>query len=332
MIEVDVSYGDLIKMIVAPIRSKLLLTGIKLKVFNQLSEPKSADAVAKTIDTHPRNTRLLLDGLTAINLLQKKNGLYRNSRIAQVFLVEGKPTYLGDLCSKIRDDSVLENMLPLVREGPPLMPQTSFSEGFSAQYAEIWAGTERAGDAQLVANIVSELPEFPSFQKMLDLGGGPGIIGISIVASHPRMKGVIFDLPPVAIVAEDFIRKYKMEDRMQILGGDFNCDSIGEGYDLVLACSCLQFAKEIDSIVKKIHDSLNPGGVFTSFFGFGLTRERTKPEFVVLNTLATALLGQDIGFDQGFIADSMIRIGFRSVHSRTLDTPWGPWELDIARK
>ena len=55
----DQSFEDLYRILIAPIRSKLLLTGIELKVFNQLSEPKSADAVAQAIGTHPMNTSVL---------------------------------------------------------------------------------------------------------------------------------------------------------------------------------------------------------------------------------------------------------------------------------
>lgn len=40
---------------------------------------------------------------------------------------------------------------------------------------------------------------------MLDLGGGPGLHGIAIVAEHPSMRGVIFDRPSVAKGAEEFI-------------------------------------------------------------------------------------------------------------------------------
>jgi hypothetical protein len=39
-----------------------------------------------------------------------------------------------------------------------------------------------------------------------------------------------------------------------------------------------------------------------------------------------------MGFDQGFIADSMLRVGFRSVRSRTLEMSMGPMDLDIGRK
>lgn len=269
--ELNVSYGDLYKLLIAPIRSKLLLAGIELKVFNQLSKPKSADLVAKAIGTHPRNTRLFLDGLTAIELLQKKNGLYQNTPITQTFLVEGSPTYLGQLFTFMaRTDSSLENLSKLVKEGPPPPPETNpFSEEMLAQGALMMANSERAGDAQVVKEIISKLPEFPSLQKMLDLGSGPGLIGMAIVAAHPNMKGVLFDLPQVVKVAESFIREYemedKMEDKMEVLGGDFNLDPFGEGYDLILACNSLQFAKDIDSIVKKIYNALNLGGVRFDF-------------------------------------------------------------------
>ena len=327
--EVNVSFGDLYRMVVAPVRSKLLLTGIELKVFNQLSEPKSADAVAQAIGTHPRNTGVFLDSLTAIDLLQKKNGLYRNSPITQAFLVEDSPTYLGALLQMLHSQISLENLSKLIKEGPPPTPEMTFSE---EMFAQELASSELAGNAQIMVDVVSELPEFPSFRKMLDLGGGPGLIGMAVVAAHPSMKGVIFDLPPMVKVAETFIREYGMEDRMEVLGGDGFRDSIGEGYDLVLACSSLQGYKDkLDSVVKKVYDALNPSGVFISYF-YGLTHERTKPEICVLTLLSMALAGHDTGFDQGFVADSMLRVGFKSVRSRTLNTPWGPIELDIARK
>ena len=327
--EVNQSYEDLFKMLFAPIRSKLLLTGIELKVFNQLSEPKPADAVAQALGTHPRITEVFLDSLTAIDLLQKKNGLYRNSPITQVFLVEESPTYLGAFLQLMPSQLCPENLSQLIKEGPPPMPEMAFSE---EMFAQKYASVERAGYAQIMVDVVSELPEFPSFRKMLDLGGGPGLIGMAVVAAHPSMKGVIFDLPPMVKAAATFIHEYGMEDRMEVLGGDGFRDSIGEGYDLVLVCNSLQGDKDkLDSVVKKVYDALNTRGVFISCFG-GLTHEGTKPEICALSLLSMALAGQDTGFDQGFVADSMLRAGFKSVRSRTLTTPLGPMDLDIARK
>jgi len=332
--KVNMDYGKLYRMIFSPIRSKLLLTGIELKIFNYMSDPVSAEEVAQTIDAHPRNLSLFLDGLAAIDLVQKKSGLYQNSPMVQTFLVEGSQTYVGQmLVFMASSDSLLENLTKLVKEGPPpKSDKPHFSEEMLAQGAAMMANTERAGDAQLAVKIVSKLPEFLSSQKMLDLGGGPGLIGMAIVAAHPDMKGVIFDLPPVVKVAETFIREYQMEDRVEVLGGDFNRDPIGEGYDLVFSSNSLQFAHVIDPVMKKIYDALNPGGVFVSIFGFGQTHEGTKPENLVLGLLSMVLMGQEAGVEQGYLADSMLRVGFSSVHSRILSTAWGPMELDIGRK
>jgi len=52
----------------------------------------------------------------------------------------------------------------------------------------------------------------------------------------------------------------------------------------------------------------------------------------VLSMMSMALMDQDMYFDQGFIANSMLRIGFKSVRRRTLDTSMSPIDLDIGRK
>lgn len=331
--EVNVSFKDLYRMLIAPIKPKLLLAGIELKVFNHLSEPRSADAVAQAIGTHPGNTRLFLDGLAASDLVVKKRGLYQNTPVTQTFLVEGGPTSLGQMFTFSAQFFVLDNLPKLVKEGPPPpSPESDMgSDEMWVQFAASLANYERAGAAQKAAQIVSELPEFSSFRKMLDLGGGPGLIGIAIVASHPSMKGVIFDRPAIVEVAENFIKEYQMQDRMEVLGGDFDYDPIGEDYDLIWASAALNPSKDLDSLMKKIYNALNPGGVFISFHD-GLTHERTKPGIMVLSSMPTALMGQDMSLNQGFIAGSMLRVGFNSVRSHTVDTPMGPMDLDIGRK
>jgi len=333
---VNVSFEELYRMLVAPIRSKLLLTGIELKVFNHLSELRSAEAVAEAIGTHPENTRLFLDGLAASDLVVKRDGLYQNTPVTQAFLVEESPTYLGLVfADQFQMNYPVLNDLPrLVKEGPPpALPEADMnSEEMCMKFTAAHASSEHAGIAQQVAEVVSGLPESPSFRKMLDLGGGPGLIGIAAVAAHPSMNGIIFDRPSIVKVAETFIREYEMEERVEVLGGDYFRDSIGEGYDLVLASDNLYYDKdETDAIVKKIFDALNPSGVFISFHG-GLTHEQTKPDMMVLGMILDKLMGQGRMVDQGFIADSMLRAGFKSVQSRTLDTDWGPMDLDVGRK
>jgi hypothetical protein len=334
--EIKNSYKDLFNVLYAPIRSKLLMTGIELKVFDHLAEPASAEAVAQRIGTHPGNTGVLLDGLASMDLLEKKKNLYRNTPVAQEFLLENTASYLGGtflFTSNMFVQSGLENMQELVKNGPPAMPAKDVSsEEMWAHCARTGANYQRGGMAQRVAEIVRNLPEFPTFGKMLDLGCGAGLYGIAIVADHPDMKGVLFDRPEVVGVARDFVDEYEMQDRMAVMAGDYLQDPIGEGYDLVWASNTLNFAKhDIDSVMGKIHEALNPGGVFVSLSD-GLTDEGTKPPEMLLGMILIAMSGWNMSFDQGFLADSMQRVGFETVRSRTLDILWGHMELDVARK
>ena len=331
--EVNESFEELYRMLVAPIKSKLLLTGIELRVFNHLSESMSADAVAEAIGTHLGNTRVFLDGLAASDLLTKKNGLYQNTEVTQTFLVEGSPTYIGEaLTFRARTMFALDDISKRVRKGPPSIEECMGNGEIWNRSASIYqADYQRAGLAHQAAEIVSKLPEFPSLKKMLDLGGGPGITAIALVAAHPSMRGVIFDKPVVVKVAETFIKEYGMEDRMEVLGGDFDHDPLGERYDLIWTSGTLNFSKDIGLLVKKIYSALNPGGVFISLAA-ELTHERTEPPIRVLGWLPMMLMGQGIKLDQGTVADAMLRSGFKSVISRPIDTPMGPMDLDIGRK
>lgn len=267
----------------------------------------------------------------------KRKGLYQNTPTTQTFLVEGSSTFLGEfLATQLQwHKPVLEDLSTLVRNGPPQTLPSEIdaeSEDLWAQTAVLMANYERSGTAQQVAKVVSELPEFPSFRKMLDLGGGPGLLGIAIVAAHPRMKGVVLDRPAVAKVAEKFIKEYELEDRMEALGGDYRTDHLGGAYNLILASATLNFVKDdLDAFLRRVYDALNPGGVFVAISD-GLTDERTKPELMVTSWLSMGLTGQEMGFEQGFVADSMLRVGFKSVRSRTLEMPKGLMDFDVGRK
>jgi predicted O-methyltransferase YrrM len=333
--KVEQSYKEIWDMCFGPMKGKILATAIELGLFNALSEPVSAETASTAIGAHPRNTGLLMDGLAAMDLVEKKNGLYRNSPIAEAFLDEASPTCMARVFKYLLKYEAFpgDDMLNLVKEGPdsPENPHAGSDEMAEDEVAT-YIPMQRSGRAQKMAEIASALPEFPSFRKMLDLGCGPGINGIAIVSAHPTLRGVSFDRPRTVAVAAQSIREYGMEDRMETIGGDYTSDPIGEEYDLIFACDTLYYTRdEIDPIMSKLYDALNPGGVLITI-DHGLACERTKPEEMIMGTLNIALKGETYLQDKGFLADAMIRAGFKSVRSRTFNTDWGENDLDIGRK
>jgi len=329
-------YHSLHDTMLAPIRCKLLMTALELGVFDRLRTYRSAEAIAEQLGYHPGNTRRLLDALSTIGLVQKQDGLYRNGPVAAEFLVQQGDVYLGPLFRLVEEMCLnsLDDLAERVKSGPfPAAGEADFAS------AQLWAAATRAtagwvtgGAGGQVAAMLSKLPEFSGWRRMLDLGGGHGIFALYLVAAHSSMTAVVLDRPEVTEVAADFIRQYEMQGRVSVMAGDYLVDPIGDGYDLVWACSTLNFARgRLEALVGKIRDALNPGGCFISFQD-GLTDEHTQPA-VRLGHLGDAVrTGRDFFFDQGEIADTMLRCGFRSVRSRTVATPMGALDMDIARK
>jgi predicted O-methyltransferase YrrM len=333
--QVSLSFEPLTRMLYGAIPAKLLLTAIERRIFSHLTEPASAGALAGKLQMPPESTPAFLDALAANDLLCKRGGRYQNTPLADMFLVEDRPTYLGDVFLNLTGymRPALDALEALAREGRA-QPAASTPPSVADRETEIYANYQRAGRAQQAAAMISRLPEFRSMKRMLDLGAGAGLIGLAIVAAHPTMTGVLFDRPDVVEVARRFAREYELEDRVTAVGGDFTTDPIGDGYDLVWTSYTLNFQRDnLGPILGKIHAALGPGGVFVSL-AEGLTHERTKPVTLVNSMLAHSLTGRDLVFEEGEIAQAMLRAGFRSVHSRQMeDYCWhGPATLDIARK
>jgi hypothetical protein len=222
-----------------------------------------------------------------------------------------------------------------IKNGPP--PKKDLAD------PEIWEKGARAsvnhtrcGRAQMIARHVSMLPEFGSFTKILDLGAGPGIMGIAVTAVHPSLKCVLFDQPAVSKVATEVIAEYGMEDRVTVKGGNYMEDDFGTDYEFVMANFTLNFYRDrLGEIMRKVLGALKPGGIFM-VTSDGLNRDKTGPEGSVISWLPTMLQGTDISFETGQIARAMLEEGFVSTEQKTITDieleAHGPVEMTIGRK
>lgn len=333
---VDIGYRPLHDIAMGPLKAALLNCAMDAGVFDLLSDPVSPEEIAARLGLHPDNTRRLLDALATIDLLEKKEGRYRNLPLARHFLMTDSPTWLAPLLRQaqyIGPDS-FEKLGDWLRRGPspPEKAMDFADEGLWAKEVKTSAGWVLGGVGDQVADIVSGLDGFSSFETMLDMGSGHGLFSLYILARHPTLKSVLLDRASVLDAAMESMRDWEALDRVRPMPGDYIAGGIGGGYDLVYACSTLNFAIDcLDEIAVKVHDALKPGGYFVAFQD-GLTHERTKPDTMLGAVIPAMMTGRDYGIDQGRIAASLANNGFRWVRSRTLHTAIGDMDMDIARK
>ncbi len=332
------NFGPLYRMVDDFFHAPLLITAINLRVFEKITVPLSASDIAAQAGWHPENTERFLNALVAADLLEKQHGKFCNTLLSKDFLVESSATYLGDFLAQSfamvpRDP---QSLAQLIRQGPPDMEsqeenKEQHMEAHAEENIHTLARMELAGCAQ-VAAFIAGLPKFPRMKKMLDLGGGPGLNCMAIVKAHPSLTGTVFDFPAVTKYADRYIEEYGLADRVTTLSGDFTKDDLGCGYDLILASGTLNFSKAfLMPVMAKICKALAPGGICISIHD-QLSPDGTGPAFSVRRYLPMALAGNDFYLEAASIAQAMTQAGFQSVVSRTIESPFGPMQLDIASK
>ena len=241
--------------------TKILLTAVKLDVFSLLDgQGRSAAELAKQLGADTRALELLLNALVAIRLLAKNETVYANTPVAQTNLVKHGPQYVGHLL--LLHDAEWDNWGKLeeaIKTGRSPVSRHVF-ETDPALGANVLSVLHRIGQ-QSGPDLAKRLG-LGQARTMLDLGGGAGTNAIAFCRVYPTLSATVFDLATTLPLTERTVKEAGLEGRIALKSGDFNRDSLGGPYDVVLMSDILHYQNLATNaaLVKKIHAHLNPGG------------------------------------------------------------------------
>ncbi|MBU1696129.1 MAG: SAM-dependent methyltransferase, partial [Proteobacteria bacterium] len=122
--------GSLLEMSGYYWKTCTLHTGVKLDIFTSIgSKDLSCDEINKTLKVDKRGLSVLLNSLSALELLVKDNEKYSNSPPALTFLSKESPQYLGFII--MHHHHLMESwhkMDTAIIEGKPTRDRSSFSD------------------------------------------------------------------------------------------------------------------------------------------------------------------------------------------------------------
>lgn len=87
--------------------------------------------------------------------------------------------------------------------------------------------TARSGDA------IVQAYNFSGIRRLVDVGGGHGLLLATILRAYPPMRGVLFDQPAVVAGAPPVLADAGVADRCDVIGGDF-FEAVTPGADAYL--------------------------------------------------------------------------------------------------
>lgn len=318
----------LFDLLTAPLRWEVLAVALELGIFDGLKLPRAADELAQQYGLDGEGTELLLNALVSLGVVGKQHGGYCvDDRFAPLLTSTSDVsmsrllTYLGEVRHVSADD-----IIALLRDKQqvPTGPEMARPEFWSRAVGGL-RSFHRSVRNPIVMDILSGLPRWPDVKKILDLGAGSESLALDIYAARPDIDTVIFDLPGVV---DNLERRIADNSRIQLRGGDMNCDDLGTGYDLVWASMVFYYARDLVSVMGRIRSALGSGGMLISFHE-ELSDDRTEPEFHVLGRLHAELKSGPLSIARGHIRAAAAEAGFLDVQSFSLETPFGQMELVI---
>jgi hypothetical protein len=310
--------------------SKTLLSAVELGVFGELAKaPANVETLSRSLGLHPRSARDFLDTLVALRMLERTDGIYRNTPATDLYLDPAKPSYVGGLLemANARLYGFWGSLTEALRTGAP---QNESKDGGPDLFAALYSEPERlkgflramsgisAGPAQALAAV----DIWRGYKSFMDVGCAQGMVPVTLARTHPHLTGYGFDLPAVKPIFEEFVAKNRLSDRVSFRAGSFFEDRL-PGADVIIMGHILHDwdLAQKRALIASAYEALPQGGSFIVYDAM-IDDERRENAYGLLMSL-NMLIETAGGFDytgadcQAWMRDA----GFSETRQRPLVEP-----------
>jgi O-methyltransferase/methyltransferase family protein len=203
-----------------------VLIGHRLGLFPLLDEkPRTLPQVSEALAIKPRPASAILTAAVSLGFVQLRDGLYSLTTVAEEYLLERSPTYFGFFWDLISDNPDVVSFAGLEKA---VLTDAAQVRGGGDVFESLDADAEAGKAFTRGMHGISmgpglawpEFADLSGHRLMLDVGGGSGAHSIGAVTMWSHLRAIVLDMQSVCEVADEFIRKHDLEDRIETLGAD----------------------------------------------------------------------------------------------------------------
>jgi hypothetical protein len=239
---------------------------LELQVFEAFDAPMSVEELVSKTGYSTRGIKALLAMLKIRGLLDRHEGRYQLNNLSRTYMLKDSPYYWGPFFSwtsaslpnyKIYMENIRDGETKEEREAADGWESGEMDPEFARTITDYM-------HCHSIASAVgmSETCDFSGVTKLLDVGGGSGCYAIAIANANTDMQATIMELKPVCAVAEDYIAKAGVSDRVGTKAVDMFREAWPEGYDAHFFANVFHdwSFETCAELAKKSYASLAPGG------------------------------------------------------------------------
>lgn len=276
--------------------------------------PLSVEELAKRTGTHEGSLYRVLRMLSSHGIFRElREKRFASTRLATP-LEEDQIRYLLMLHLTPRHFHMFGELLTSVKTGKNVHGKLKGSELFEHIGLDEQRNTRfnmaMSNASKMQASILLSAYTFNRYRKIIDIGGGQGLLLAAILHHSPQSKGSIFDLPHALTRVAEVIEGYSLGDRMEVIEGDF-FNEVPPGGDLYIMKSVLHDWDDDDAAkilgnVRKAMDSASRLLIIESIIHTG-----NKPSFGKMTDILMMVSAGGKERTRAEFTDLLDRTGFR---------------------
>ncbi len=258
--------ADVLDLLGAYITSAALGAALELRLFWHLKDqPQTVDRVAQALGIPSNRCLYWLELLTGLGLLERRGEVYSPSSNARTAILDtySQETW-GLLAQEARERYPVGNDLALhIRQSgsvwtaqglraPDYVAQMIDNPERARRFTHMLYEIHRPMAEELVETL-----DMTGVRRMMDLGGGSGVVSLALLRRHPDLTAVVVDIANVCAAGRQIAADTPVAGRITYYAADFLYDELPSGFDMVLECDVGIYS---EALFHKLWAALNPGG------------------------------------------------------------------------
>lgn len=311
--------GQLLSTSSAYWRSSTVHAAVKLEIFTVIGNQQLTVAeVGVKISANERGLAMLLNGLTAMGLLEHNGSRYKNTDFGLAYLVKEKPGYIGYII--MHHFHLVDAWAKLDEAVVHARPVEKRSHGEELERESFQMGMFNL--AMAIAPTIASSVKLEGRRHLLDLGGGPGTHAIHFCLANRGLRATIYDRKTTEPFARKTTESFGVADRIDFVSGDFNSGPIAGTYDVAWLSQILHSnsPEECEALIKKTVQILEPGGLIL-IHDFFLNDTMDGPLFPALFSMNMLLNNHGRSYSEKEISEMMSRAGASDIHRLEFQGP-----------
>jgi 8-O-methyltransferase len=285
------SVGEIMSILTGYWQAKSLLTAVEADLFTRLSEvPTTAEVLSERLGYRMPGARDLFLTLTGMGLLETDNGKFRNSPVADRFLVRGRPGFIGGYLDFCRNElnPAWDGLADSLRTGKPQNDAAISGNPYHKMYEN-----EEATQAFLDSMDLFNTPlsrrlgvlDWSGYRSFVDVGGARGNTAHHLVETNPHLTGTVFDLPVLEAAFTTHMNGLDAANAVSFQGGDFFTDPLPEADVLIFGHILHNWGREDRRhLLRAAYRAVRPGGAVLVYDP--MVNNGTPPLYAALASLS----------------------------------------------